>query len=272
MPLLIRTWNLFHGNAQPPERHAYLEEMVRLVTGDAPDIVCLQELPVWSLERLGGWSPMQALTAVAQAPRLGPIPIGGELGRMVTSINNGLFRSSVSGQANAILLRPDTRILDHDTLVLNPRSYRWGQADWLSLGLIARLAWGKERRVVQVVRAALQERTTVTVANLHTTSYPADQRLADAELLRAATFADGLAEPGDDVVLAGDFNVPPSRSTTQAELVDGDWGFTAVAVDGIDRILVRGAPLDGAVRWPPERRRVDGRLLSDHTPVEATIG
>jgi endonuclease/exonuclease/phosphatase family metal-dependent hydrolase len=112
----------------------------------------------------------------------------------------------------------------------------------------------------------------VLVANLHATSYPADQRLADAELLRAATFADGLAEPSDVVVLAGDFNVPPSRSATQADLIDGGWGFAAVAVGGIDRILVRGAPLDGAVRWPPERRRLDGRLLSDHTPVEARIG
>lgn len=269
MPLLIRTWNLFHGNAQPPERHAYLEEMVRLVTGDAPDIVCLQELPVWSLERLGGWSPMQALTAVAQAPRLGPIPIGGELGRMVTSINNGLFRSSVSGQANAILLRPDARILEHDTLVLNPRSYRWGQADWLSLGLIARLAWGKERRVVQVVRAALQERTTVTVANLHTTSYPADQRLADAELMRAAVFTDGLAQPGDVCVLAGDFNVPADRSATQAEQTKPEWGFSAGIGTGIDQVLVRGARLARIERWPRERRVVDGRVLSDHTPVEA---
>jgi endonuclease/exonuclease/phosphatase family metal-dependent hydrolase len=55
-------------------------------------------------------------------------------------------------------------------------------------------------------------------------------------------------------------------------LIDGEWGFAGVAVDGIDRILVRGVQLDGAVRWPPERRRLDGRLLSDHTPVEARIG
>ncbi len=50
--MLIRSWNLFHGNTTPPGRHAYLEEMVHLVTVDGPDVVCLQELPVWSLRRL----------------------------------------------------------------------------------------------------------------------------------------------------------------------------------------------------------------------------
>jgi endonuclease/exonuclease/phosphatase family metal-dependent hydrolase len=110
------------------------------------------------------------------------------------------------------------------------------------------------------------------VANLHATSYPADQRLAEAELLRAATFADGLAEPGDVVVLAGDFNVPPERSAIQADLIGGEWGFSAVGVRGIDRILVRGGAVDGAVRWPIDRRRLDGRVLSDHAPVEARVG
>lgn len=269
MPLLIRTWNLFHGNAQPPERHAYLEEMVQLVTADAPDIVCLQELPVWSLGHLGAWSGMQALTAIAQGPRLGPVPIGAELGRMITSVNNGLFRSSVSGQANAILLRDDAAVLDHDTLVLNPRSYRKAQGEWLHLGLIARLAWGKERRVAQVLRARLADGNVVTVANLHTSSYPADQRLADAELLRAAVFADGLANPTDVCVLAGDFNVPADRSATQAELTEPEWGFSAPIGTGIDQLLLRGARLARLERWPRERRTVDGRVLSDHTPVEA---
>jgi endonuclease/exonuclease/phosphatase family metal-dependent hydrolase len=162
-------------------------------------------------------------------------------------------------------------LLGHERLVLNSREFRDKEARRLRLGLIARLGWAKERRIVQAVRARLHDDTTVLIANLHATSYPADQRLADAELLRAATFADGVAEPGDVVVLAGDFNVPPSRSATQAELTDGEWGFAAAAVDGIDRILVRGVQLDGAVRWPPERRRLDGRLLSDHTPVEARV-
>jgi hypothetical protein len=246
--------------------------MVRLASSDRPDILCLQELPVWALPRLPDWSGMKAFGDVAQPARFGPLPIPAELGRQLSSLHNGLLRSAFSGQANAILLAPDAELLGHERLVLNSREFRDKEARRLRLGLIARLGWAKERRIVQAVRARLHDDTTVLIANLHATSYPADQRLADAELLRAATFADGVAEPGDVVVLAGDFNVPPSRSATQAELTEGEWGFAAAAVDGIDRILVRGAQLDGAVRWPPERRRLDGRLLSDHTPVEARVG
>jgi hypothetical protein len=246
--------------------------MVRLASADRPDVLCLQELPVWALSHLAGWSGMKAFGDVAQQPRLGPVPIPAELGRELSALHHGLLRSAFSGQANAILLSPDAEVLAHERLVLNSREFRDKETRRLRLGLIARLAWAKERRIVQAVRARFPDDRTVLAANLHATSFDADQRLADAELLRAATFADGLAEPGDVVVLAGDFNVPPSRSATQAELIDGEWGFSAVAVDGIDRILVRGAPLDGAVRWPPERRRLNGRLLSDHSPVEARIG
>ena len=271
MALLVRTWNLFHGNAQPPERHAFLDEMVRLAAADRPDVLCLQEVPAWALPHLARWSGMQAFGDVAQPPRLGPLPIPAALGRALTSLNHGLFRSAFAGQANAILLAPGAEALAHERLALNSRDFRQREAPRLRLGLIARLAWAKERRIVQAVRARWPDGTILLVASLHATSYPADQRLAESELLRAATFADALAEPGDVVVLIGDFNVPPERSATQAELLDADWGFSAVDVPGIDRILVRGAAMDGAVRWPRERRRLDGRVLSDHAPVEATI-
>jgi len=271
LALLIRTWNVFHGNAKPPERRAYLEQMVRLAASDRPDVLCLQELPAWAYVHLEGWSGMQAYGDLAQPPRIGPLPIPAELGRKLTALNNGLLRSAVAGQAIAILLRPDAEVLGRDRLVLNSRDFREAQSRWLSLPLVARLAWAKERRVVQAVRTRLGDGTTLLVANLHATSYPADQRLADAELLRAAVFVDGLAQPGDVVVLAGDFNVPAARSATQAELASNEWGFSEPAAEGIDQILVRGAPVDGLTRWPVGRRRVDGRVLSDHTPVEARV-
>jgi endonuclease/exonuclease/phosphatase family metal-dependent hydrolase len=268
LPLLIRTWNLFHGNAKPPERRAFLEAMVRLAAADEPDVLCLQEVPVWALARLGEWSGMTAVGAVAQPPRLGPLPIPPRLGGAITSVNHGLFRSAVSGQANAVLLRRDATVLDAEAATLNGRSFREGQSLWLELGLVARLAWGKERRVVQAVRAKLPDERTILVVNLHATSYPADQRLADAELLRAAVFADALAQPEDIVVLAGDFNVPSARSATLAQLCEGDWGFSAPAEEGIDHVLVRGARVRRPERWPRERRVLDGRVVSDHAPVE----
>jgi len=214
---------------------------------------------------------MRAYADVAQMPHLGPLPIPAQLGRRVTALHNGLLRSAVAGQANAILLRPDAEVLSRARLILNSRDFREAQSRWLSLPLVARLAWGKERRIVQVLRARMPGGATLIVANLHATSYPADQRLADAELLRTAVFADGLAEPGDVVVLAGDFNVPAARSATQAALTGPEWGFSEPAPEGIDQIMVRGIVVEEITRWPRERRRVDGRLLSDHTPVEARL-
>jgi endonuclease/exonuclease/phosphatase family metal-dependent hydrolase len=245
--------------------------MIRLAVADRPDVVCLQELPAWSHVHLPNWSAMQAYNDVAQMPHLGPLPIPASLGRRLTALHNGLLRSAVAGQANAILLSPDAEVLSRDRLVLNSRDFRETQSRWLSLPLVARLAWAKERRILQVLRARFPDGATLLVANLHATSYPADQRLADAELLRAAVFADGLAEPGDVVVLAGDFNVPAGRSATQAELAGPQWGFSEPAREGIDQIMVRGASVEGITRWPRDRRRIDGRVLSDHAPVEVRL-
>jgi endonuclease/exonuclease/phosphatase family metal-dependent hydrolase len=47
MPLVVRTWNVFHGNTKPPGRRAHLRAMLDLALADDPDILCLQELPVW---------------------------------------------------------------------------------------------------------------------------------------------------------------------------------------------------------------------------------
>src|SRR5262249_28914313 len=56
--MLVRTWNLFHGKPSPPGRRAFLRQMIDLVTRDHPDVVCLQELPVWALPHLESWSGM----------------------------------------------------------------------------------------------------------------------------------------------------------------------------------------------------------------------
>ena len=260
MSLLVRTWNVFHGNTSPPERAGHLEEMVRLATEDRPDVVCLQEVPVWALGRLGEWSGMQAFGAVAARSRLWD-----ELGRAITELNSGFFRSAFSGQANAILLAPGLRALDEASIVLNPRGFRRRIARELGLDARLRRKWGKERRVCHAVRTE-----SLTVANLHDSSVP-DWRVPDAELLRAAVFADTIAEPDDVLVLAGDFNVIRERSTTLEQLAGPDWGFTK-PISWIDQVLVRGAPSGHARRWPDERRRREGKLLSDHAPVEVTIG
>jgi endonuclease/exonuclease/phosphatase family metal-dependent hydrolase len=270
LSLLIRSWNLFHGNTRPPERSAYLDEMVRLATADRPDVVCLQELPVWALSQLAGWSGMQSFGKVAQRPTIGPFPSTASIGRTLTALHHGLFRSAFTGQANAILLTPKIRVHDHASIVLNARSFRREQAAKLGLGVVPRLAWAKERRVCQGVRATFADGRRGAIANLHATSYPADRRLADAELLRAAVFADSLVQPGELCVLAGDFNIKGAESQTLRDLTRREWGFSAFTT-GIDQILVRGANAGAIERWPADRRRLDGRLLSDHAPIEVLI-
>jgi endonuclease/exonuclease/phosphatase family metal-dependent hydrolase len=259
--LLVRTWNVFHGNAQPPERRAYLEEMVRLATADGPDVLCLQEVPVWALRRLERWSGMRSVGAVAARPLLG----SAELGHLITELHHGILRSGVAGQANAILLRPGLVPLATDSIVLNPPGFRRRVGRELGLDAAHRLAWARHRRVCHAVRTP-----EVTVANLHGSNVPG-WRVPDAELLRAATFADAFAEPADVLVLAGDFNVIRERSRTLEQLAGPEWGFTK-PISWIDQVLVRGAPSTPARRWPDERRRFHGKLLSDHAPVEVTIG
>jgi endonuclease/exonuclease/phosphatase family metal-dependent hydrolase len=268
--LLVRTWNVFHGNAFSPERRAFLRGAVELVCADEPDLVCLQEVPVWALDRLDEWSGMRAFGAVAARPRLGPFPSTAEIGRRISSIHNGLLRSEFSGQANAILAAPALRPLgEQQTIVLNDRSFRRAQARWLELDLLTQLAWSKERRVCQAVRFALPEGRNMLLANLHATA-SRDRRVSDAELFRAATFADALAEPDDVCIVAGDFNVTADTSRTLDDLIGSGWGFSAPG-PAVDHILVRGAKPEDARTWPDERRRHGGRLLSDHAPVEVRV-
>ncbi len=79
--------------------------MIELVTQDQPEVVCLQELPVWALRELERWSGMHATGAVARRPLL---PFGS---RAVTALHHGLLRSAVTGEADAILTRQPARDL-----------------------------------------------------------------------------------------------------------------------------------------------------------------
>jgi endonuclease/exonuclease/phosphatase family metal-dependent hydrolase len=237
--------------------------MVRLATADDPDLLCLQEVPAWALHEF-------TIGDVAARPVLGPIPITARLGRTLTHAHHGVLRSAFAGQGNALQLSSRLRVLEHRVLPLNTRRFRDAQALALGIGAVARLAWAKERRIVQAARLAHADGRTLLVANTHCTSYPPDRRLADAELLRAAWFASSLAQPEDILVLAGDFNVTAARSQTLGDLTGPEWGFSA-AGPGIDHILVRGAGASPLRLWPDAQRERGAALLSDHAPVEVEI-
>jgi endonuclease/exonuclease/phosphatase family metal-dependent hydrolase len=268
--LLVRTWNLFHGNTMPPGRKAFLEEMVRLAAADRPGVLCLQELPVWALDHLADWSGMTAIADVARRPSLGPLPSTAEIGRVLTALHHGLLRSAFTGQANAVLLNDELTVLERRRVVLNPYRFRRAQARRLGLERVSRRAWAKERRVCQAIRVRREDRTFV-LGNLHATSYSADRRLADAELLRAAVFVDGMASPGEAILLCGDFNLSASSSPTLAELTSSEWGFSGAMPAGIDHVLVRGLRAGEPRLWPADWRLYGGRLLSDHAPAEVDV-
>jgi endonuclease/exonuclease/phosphatase family metal-dependent hydrolase len=240
--MLVRTWNVFHGNADPPERRAYLEEMVRLVCSDRPHVVCLQELPVWSLARLGGWSSMTVVADVAARPLLRPLPGAAEIGRVLTELHHGLFRSAFTGQANAMLLAPNLRVVEHRCEVVSPPR--------------------TERRVCQALRVD-RDGGTILLGNLHVTG-SRDKRIPAEQARRATAFLETLRAEGEPVVLAGDFNLTAAELSAVGEL-------SGATPHGVDHVLVSGVEAGAPVRWPEHRRRIDGRLLSDHAPVEREL-
>jgi endonuclease/exonuclease/phosphatase family metal-dependent hydrolase len=259
--LIVRSWNIFHGRTVPAGGAVYVEEAVRLASTGAPDIVCLQEVPVWAVEHLSRWSGMQAVGRVAMPA------LGGPLARRLTDVDPRRLRSALTGQANALLVAPRIRVLETRQLVLNPRSLRRSAARRLGLPPSVRRRWGRDRRVAQIARIA-QGDDTATVANLHlTTSY--DSRPAGVELLRAVAALDEGAVTGEATILCGDLNLTPASSPELRRLREA--GFSP-PLPGIDQILVRGATLTRAPQaWPDDRRRHGHALLSDHAPLEAEM-
>src|SRR5689334_4883091 len=137
--------------------------MLKLATADDPDVLCVQEVPAWALGRF-------TVGDIAARPTLGPFPSSAGLGRRLTSLHSGLLRSAFSGQGNAIAVAPRLRVLAHDRLELNPRRFRSSESRKLGLGVVARNAWAKERRIVQTVRLGGDDGRTYLVGNTHCTS------------------------------------------------------------------------------------------------------
>jgi endonuclease/exonuclease/phosphatase family metal-dependent hydrolase len=229
--MVVRTWNLFHGNTVPPGRRAFLREMVELITADRPTVVCLQEIPLWALRHLESWSGMRSISAVARESRLGSARLGG----WCTKLNHGVLRSALTGEADAILAAPQFAVSHERELVV-------------STGGLRRLMHG------------LRLDGGMFVANFHTTGDDQFRMVADIVQRQA----------GEEAIVAGDANLRPGEGATYGLLRQR--GFSEPLPGSIDQILVRGLPSTPPVAWPDERRRVGGRLLSDHAPVELTVG
>jgi endonuclease/exonuclease/phosphatase family metal-dependent hydrolase len=170
--VLIRSWNVYHGRSHPAGRRGYLRAAIELAAGDDPDVVCLQELPLWSLPRLADWSGMQAFPA-----RTKRAPLGARAGRALTAAHYGVLRSAFTGQANDILVRRDHEVEDLRALAISDRR--------------------GHPRVCQAVRIDGR----LVVANIH-----ASPDVAQRQVDRALAWLEDLVRPREPVVLAGDFN------------------------------------------------------------------
>ncbi len=131
--------------------------------------------------------------------------------------------------------------------------------------------WERERRVCQPVQYELPSRQRFLVANLHATSTP-DVRLPDAELRKAVNFVIRGSELEEALIVAGDFNVTRDASATIQELMsnppESRWMASGPQ---IDNVLLRRAIATSVRVWPDEERMLNGRLLSDHAPVEVQV-
>jgi endonuclease/exonuclease/phosphatase family metal-dependent hydrolase len=214
--------------------------MVELVTEDRPDLVALQEVPLWALGQLERWTGMAVRWAVT-VPALLMAP----LAKLVTDLSPRRVRALVTGQANVLLVGPRLEVGGQRLLLMNPGVTKW---EWL-------FAQGPQQRYCQALEVSVrEERRALTVANLHATN---DPRVASGEVQRAADFVADAKR----CIFLGDFNAPRF----------GPAGFSP-PIDGIDQILVRGLELERPPEaWPRERRRVADGLLSDHAPVEAVV-
>jgi len=125
--------------------------------------------------------------------------------------------------------------------------------------------------VCHLVQYELPDRSRYLIANLHATHLP-DVRLTDAEIRRAVNYVIRCSELEESLIVGGDFNITPEACTTIQELVNAPresrWNQAGT---GIDQFLLRRAAATSLRVWPDEERMYQGKLLSDHAPVEIEV-
>jgi endonuclease/exonuclease/phosphatase family metal-dependent hydrolase len=259
--LLVRTWNIAHGRDVPPgpgyghARRKLLEEMCAVMVEDQPDIVLLQEVPVWAGSLLHEHTRMGVTLAHAYGAHVPfvhvPLPLaaGAALGRALPDV----IRTQFEGQGQALLYGPDLLLVSARRVQLNERRRLRG-----------------EPRIAQLVRLRHRKLgVELAVGNVH-----ADHRGAPEQLEKAGFVLERFAR-GAPMILGGDMNAG-TQSAGMRALVGRGWVEDGGEV-GIDHLLVRGAELEWpATRWLPQRRdlRLNGFLplrLSDHDPVDAVV-
>ena len=166
--------------------------------------------------------------------------------------------------------RARTEAAADERMVLNTRRFRRVQGRLLGLDLVARLAWAKERRVIHAVRITFADGRTALVANFHATGSP-DKRIPDAEVL-----ARGLVRRRAHAARA---SCACSPATSTCEPPSRARCSTSAGSSGASRSRRSASTTcsSAARRQPPvacgscATAGSQGRVLSDHAPVEVTV-
>jgi endonuclease/exonuclease/phosphatase family metal-dependent hydrolase len=168
--IVVLTWNLFHGRAQPAAGRPLLAEFCAALAGWEWDVALLQEVPPWWPPKLG--AATRAKARMALTSRNGCLVVR----RAIAARNPDLLAAN-GGGCNAILVRGGA-IGQHRSRELTKRP---------------------ERRVMHGV--ALGD--AGWVVNLHASTHPPEQRRADL-LLAASTALEWAA--GAPLLFGGDLN------------------------------------------------------------------
>lgn len=226
MQILVRTWNLFHGRTCPETGSVQLERMIRLIAEGEPDVVCLQEVPLWSVRKLERWSAMRSLAVRTKRALAGPAA------ERLQRLDPRRFRSPVTGQANAILLGGRLELASISAQTIRRRGLR-------------------ERRICQLATVGGDGRRFL-VANVHANG--------EAELPRL----EALLAGSEAAVACGDFNAAaapllgfsrPQPGIDQIlvrglELEREPWAWPSDRRRVADVLLSDHAPLEAALRLP----------------------
>ena len=208
--ILLRTWNIAHGVDVPPDggghahvRRKLLREMAGLMSEDRPDVIVLQEVPVWAGPLLREHTGMGVTLAPCYGAHIPfvhvPLPLA--VGAAVGNALPDLVRTQVEGQANALLYGPDLLLVSARRALLNERQRLHG-----------------EPRIAQLVR--LRHRRAgreFAVANVH-----ADHGDNKHQLERAGFLVEQFAR-GAPMVLAGDMNAGPRSPGVRALAAGAGW-------------------------------------------------
>jgi endonuclease/exonuclease/phosphatase family metal-dependent hydrolase len=169
--VLVLSWNLFHGRAQPAAGGPLAAEFAAALAGWEWDVALLQETPPWWPARLAAAAGATARRTLTSRTSLLPAR------RAVASRNPDLL-AAAGGGCNAILVRGTIAIAEHRERELTRRP---------------------ERRTMQGIRLD----GAGWVVNLHASTHPPEQRRADL-LVAAATALEWAA--GGPLVFGGDLN------------------------------------------------------------------